>query len=193
MIGVLRWVGFGPQVPGILGFRRPAAEPLAFVRGSRDLGQQRVLMDGPRPRPPASARLRLGTHVHVRSLRPTHVAKYVSQEERTCTFVPAQLPGSSPNDEQEFRRGVRLAIDWGDARIGVAACDSGGVLAYPLTTVRAGADEIGELMAVVAEHEPIEVLVGLPRSLSGGRARLRQRRGSGLHGWRPGATYRSGW
>ena len=68
---------------------------------------------------------------------------------------------------QSFRRGVRLAIDWGDARIGVAACDSGGVLAYPLTTVRAGADEIGELMAVVAEHEPIEVLVGLPTSLSG--------------------------
>jgi putative Holliday junction resolvase len=66
-----------------------------------------------------------------------------------------------------FRRGVRLAIDWGDARIGVAACDSGGVLAYPLTTIRAGADEIAELMAVVAEHEPIEVLVGLPRSLSG--------------------------
>ena len=24
-----------PQVSGILGFRRPAAEPLAFVRGSR--------------------------------------------------------------------------------------------------------------------------------------------------------------
>jgi putative Holliday junction resolvase len=68
---------------------------------------------------------------------------------------------------QSFRRGIRLAIDWGDARIGVAACDSGGVLAYPLTTVRAGADEIGELMAVVAEHEPIEVLVGLPQSLSG--------------------------
>ena len=57
-----------------------------------------------------------------------------------------------------FRRGVRLAIDWGDARIGVAACDSDGVLAYPLTTVRAGADEIAELMAVVAEYEPIEVL-----------------------------------
>ncbi len=67
-----------------------------------------------------------------------------------------------------FRRGVRLAIDWGDARIGVAACDSDGVLAYPLTTVRAGTDELADLMAVVAEYEPIEVLVGLPRSLSGG-------------------------
>ena len=68
---------------------------------------------------------------------------------------------------QNFRRGVRLAIDWGDARIGVAACDSDGVLAYPVMAVQAGDHEIAELAMVVAEYEPIEVLVGLPRSLSG--------------------------
>ncbi len=67
-----------------------------------------------------------------------------------------------------MRRGVRLAIDWGDARIGVAACDRDGVLAYPLDTVPAGATELARLAELVAEHEPIEVLVGLPRSLSGG-------------------------
>jgi putative Holliday junction resolvase len=67
-----------------------------------------------------------------------------------------------------MRRGVRLAVDWGDARIGVASCDPEGTLAYPLTTVRAGAAEIADLVAVVAEYEPIEVYVGLPRSLSGG-------------------------
>lgn len=67
-----------------------------------------------------------------------------------------------------MRRGVRLAIDWGDARIGVAACDRDGVLAYPLTSVPAGATELAQLAELVAEHEPIEVLVGLPRSLSGG-------------------------
>ena len=66
-----------------------------------------------------------------------------------------------------MRRGVRLAIDWGDARIGVAACDRDGVLAYPLDTVPAGANELARLAELVAEHEPIEVLVGLPRSLSG--------------------------
>ena len=68
----------------------------------------------------------------------------------------------------QFRLGVRLAFDWGDVRIGVAACDRDGVLAYPVSTVRAGADEIGDLVGLVAEYEPIEVLVGLPRSLSGG-------------------------
>ena len=67
-----------------------------------------------------------------------------------------------------FRRGVRLAVDWGDVRIGVAACDADGVLAYPLTTVRAGADEVADLAGLVAEHAPVEVLVGLPRSLHGG-------------------------
>ncbi len=67
-----------------------------------------------------------------------------------------------------MRRGVRLAVDWGDARIGVAACDPEGTLAYPVTTVRAGAAEIADLVALMAEYEPIEVLVGLPRSLSGG-------------------------
>ena len=67
----------------------------------------------------------------------------------------------------EFRRGVRLALDWGDARIGVAACDPDGVLAYPLDTVAAGPDELTRLVAIVAEQEPLEVVVGLPRSLSG--------------------------
>ena len=67
-----------------------------------------------------------------------------------------------------LRHGVRLAIDWGDARIGVAACDADGVLAYPLTTIAAGDTEIADLAQLIAEHQPIEVLVGLPRSLSGG-------------------------
>ena len=67
-----------------------------------------------------------------------------------------------------MRRGVRIALDWGDVRIGVAACDPAGVLAYPVSTVRAGPDEITDLVVLVGEHEPIEVLVGFPRSLSGG-------------------------
>jgi putative pre-16S rRNA nuclease len=78
-----------------------------------------------------------------------------------------------------IRQGVRLAIDWGDARIGIAACDSDGVLAYPVSTVKAGADEIAKLVAIVTEYQPIEVIVGLPRSLTGregpAAAKARQR------------------
>jgi putative Holliday junction resolvase len=69
---------------------------------------------------------------------------------------------------RQFRQGVRLALDWGDARIGVAACDPEGVLAYPVSTVPASATEIADLLAVIGEYEPIEVYVGFPRSLSGG-------------------------
>lgn len=66
-----------------------------------------------------------------------------------------------------MRSGVRLALDMGDARIGVAACDPAGSLAFPVATVQAGAGELERLLAVVAEYEPIEIVVGLPRSLSG--------------------------
>ncbi|WP_127358037.1 Holliday junction resolvase RuvX [Actinacidiphila soli] len=68
-----------------------------------------------------------------------------------------------------MRRGRRLAIDVGDARIGVASCDPDGVLATPVETVP-GRDVPAakrRLSEIVAEYEPIEVVVGLPRSLSG--------------------------
>ncbi|MEZ3160245.1 Holliday junction resolvase RuvX [Microbacterium sp. BWT-B31] len=67
-----------------------------------------------------------------------------------------------------FRRGVRLGIDVGRARIGVARCDPDGMLATPVETVPRGDASILRLRELIAEHEPIEVLVGLPLSLSGG-------------------------
>jgi putative Holliday junction resolvase len=63
--------------------------------------------------------------------------------------------------------GRRLGIDWGQARIGVAASDPDGRLAVPVTVVPAGPDEIDRLLALVAEYEAVEVVVGLPRSLDG--------------------------
>jgi len=50
----------------------------------------------------------------------------------------------------------------------VAACDPAGMLAYPYATVPAGRGELAALLALVRELEPLEVIVGLPRSLSGG-------------------------
>ncbi|QDP96733.1 Holliday junction resolvase RuvX [Microlunatus elymi] len=67
----------------------------------------------------------------------------------------------------ELRRGRRLGVDWGDARIGVAVSDPDGLLAVPLDFVAAGDGELGRLTAVISEYEPIEVVVGLPRSLNG--------------------------
>ncbi|WP_199809574.1 Holliday junction resolvase RuvX [Streptomyces sp. NRRL S-920] len=69
-----------------------------------------------------------------------------------------------------MRRGRRLAIDVGDARIGVASCDPDGILATPVETVP-GRDVPAaqrRLKQLVEEYEPIEIVVGLPRSLNGG-------------------------
>ena len=66
-----------------------------------------------------------------------------------------------------MRTGVRLAVDLGSARVGVARCDPGGLLASPLATLTRGRGDVDELAALVAAHNPIEVIVGLPTSLSG--------------------------
>ncbi|WGT45968.1 Holliday junction resolvase RuvX [Tessaracoccus lacteus] len=62
---------------------------------------------------------------------------------------------------------ARLGIDWGKARIGVAASGAGTDFAYPVTTVPAGADEQRRLLEIVAEYEPGVIYVGLPLTLSG--------------------------
>src|SRR5580693_1178730 len=65
------------------------------------------------------------------------------------------------------RSGVRLAVDPGTVRIGVARSDPGGVLATPLTVVRRGKGDLNALASLAAAEEAMEILVGLPRSLSG--------------------------
>lgn len=61
----------------------------------------------------------------------------------------------------------RLGIDWGKARIGVAACGAHTSFAYPVSTVPAGREELTALAAIVAEYEPTVVYVGLPLNLRG--------------------------
>jgi putative pre-16S rRNA nuclease len=66
--------------------------------------------------------------------------------------------------------GRRLGVDVGEARVGVALSDPSGVLATPLVTLRrdlAGETDFEALVALVAEHEVVEVVVGLPRTLAG--------------------------
>jgi putative Holliday junction resolvase len=70
-----------------------------------------------------------------------------------------------------MRRGVRLAVDVGSVRVGVAVCDPGGVLATPALTLRRGHGDVEDLARLAAEHQPLEVLVGLPTSLSGSAGR----------------------
>jgi putative Holliday junction resolvase len=71
----------------------------------------------------------------------------------------------------DVRHGVRLGIDVGTVRIGVARSDPGGLLASPLDTVRRGAGDVAELARLVAENEAMEVVVGLAVGLAGREGR----------------------
>jgi putative Holliday junction resolvase len=76
-----------------------------------------------------------------------------------------------------MRRGVRVALDIGDARIGVASSDPHGILATPVETVKRGPGDLDRISALVAELEAFEIVIGLPQSLTGaeGRAALKVR------------------
>jgi putative Holliday junction resolvase len=62
---------------------------------------------------------------------------------------------------------VRLAVDVGSVRVGVARSDPAGVLATPLTVLASGPGTKNELAKLAAEADALEVIVGLPTSLSG--------------------------
>ena len=93
-------------------------------------------------------------------LRPSGVFGSGSPPARAC-------PGAIPVSQLPFRQGVRLAVDVGSVRIGVARSDPGGVLATPLTVLAAGPDARAALARLVAGEGAFEVIVGLPTSLSG--------------------------
>ena len=64
-----------------------------------------------------------------------------------------------------------VALDYGAARTGVAVSDATGTIARPLGVVLRAATEAGleEVRALVAEHEPDRVVVGMPLTLRGER------------------------
>ncbi|WP_139417009.1 Holliday junction resolvase RuvX [Agromyces laixinhei] len=69
-----------------------------------------------------------------------------------------------------MRTGARLGVDVGRARIGVARCDAGGLLATPVETVARATDgdaDVARILAIAREYEVIEIVVGNPLSLSG--------------------------
>lgn len=67
-----------------------------------------------------------------------------------------------------MRRGARVGVDVGDVRIGVARSDPAGMIATPVETVARGRGDLARLRALADDEDAVEVVVGLPRSLSGG-------------------------
>jgi len=71
--------------------------------------------------------------------------------------------------EHDPGAGRRLGVDVGSVRVGVALSDPAPVLASPLVTLARDANsdsDLDQLAALVAEHDVVEVIVGLPRTLA---------------------------
>lgn len=84
-------------------------------------------------------------------------------------MVKPDTPG-----DQDPGPGRRLGLDVGTVRIGAAYSNREATLAMPLETIprvtgfkdRDGSD-IERILALIAEHDIVEVVVGLPRDLKG--------------------------
>lgn len=66
-----------------------------------------------------------------------------------------------------FRRGVRLGVDVGKARVGVARCDPDGMLATPVETVPRDDAAVGRVIDLARDADVIEIVVGLPLNMRG--------------------------
>lgn len=66
-----------------------------------------------------------------------------------------------------MRPGIRIGVDVGSVRIGVARTDPSGLLAVPVETVVRGEGDLVRIAEIVVEHGAFEVVVGLPLSMSG--------------------------
>jgi putative Holliday junction resolvase len=65
-----------------------------------------------------------------------------------------------------IRPGVRLAVDVGRARVGIARSDRDGLMAVPVETATRE-NAVDALRLLVADYSPIEVVVGLPLNMAG--------------------------
>ena len=69
-----------------------------------------------------------------------------------------------------YPQGIKLGVDVGTVRVGVAVCDRDGILATPLKTLDRNAKkntDVRVLAALAGELGAVQIFVGLPRTLKG--------------------------
>ena len=69
-----------------------------------------------------------------------------------------------------FRKGVRLGLDLGLARIGVARSDTDGIMAFPVANIQrqsGGDNGISAVCEYVKDYNVFEIIIGYPIMLSG--------------------------
>lgn len=78
-------------------------------------------------------------------------------------MTEASVPGDYP-------KGVKLGVDVGTVRVGVAVCDRDGILATPLRTLERNVKkntDVRILAGLAVELNAVEIFVGLPRTMKG--------------------------
>ena len=74
-----------------------------------------------------------------------------------------------------MKPGRRIAFDYGLVRIGVAVSDASGLIATPVATLQAQDSGLSEqIRALLSEYDPIYLVVGQPRHLSGKESQTMQ-------------------
>ena len=66
-----------------------------------------------------------------------------------------------------MRKGIRLALDYGDKRIGVAKSDIDGILTFPVATLKNTKEVFFEISNLISETNCLEIYIGFPKHLSG--------------------------
>ena len=70
----------------------------------------------------------------------------------------------------DYPRGIKLGVDVGTVRVGVAICDPDGILATPFKTVSRDAKKNSDIGVIVRHAEElgvVQIFVGLPRTMKG--------------------------
>jgi len=60
-----------------------------------------------------------------------------------------------------------IGIDYGTKRIGIARSDTGGSIAFPLTTIKAGREALSDIAALIKKEEAEGVVLGESRNFKG--------------------------
>ena len=77
---------------------------------------------------------------------------------------------TSPAASDVYPRGIKLGVDVGTVRVGVAICDSDSILATPLKTLDRNPkknSDVRVIAALAADRGAVQIFVGLPRTMKG--------------------------
>jgi putative Holliday junction resolvase len=62
-----------------------------------------------------------------------------------------------------------ISVDYGDKRTGIACCDNGGMLCFPVTVIEDGYEKrvIEKVTEIAREKKAEKIVVGLPKNMDG--------------------------